>query len=302
MTSGHGSIVEQASGSRITGKTRLIGLFGSPVSHSRSPVMQNSVFEAMGLDYAYLAFDIGLADTARAIDALRLLDMRGANVTMPLKRAVIPHLDRLSPSAQLAGAVNVIVNDGGVLTGHITDGTGFMLSLAEKGIARRGQRMVLLGAGGAAIAVAIEAATEGMAAISLFNRRDDFHAEAERFAAELDRRFDSEIGIFDLDDRTLLADHVSRADILVNATPVGMEDTIDRMALPDTGVLRPDLVVCDLIYVPRETRLLREAAARGCVTVSGIGMQLYQAAPAFEMWTGRKMDIAVARRALFSGA
>lgn len=296
----HGA--EKAARSRLTGKTRLIGLFGSPVSHSHSPVMQNSVFEAMGLDYAYLAFDVRAGDEARAIDALRLLNMRGANVTMPLKRAVVPHLDRLSPAAQLAGAVNVIVNDAGVLTGHITDGTGFMLSLSEKGIAGRGARIVLLGAGGAAIAVAIQAAMEGAAAVSLFNRRDSFFAEATRFGRDLQDRFDSEISVLDLDDRDVLADHLSRADILINATPIGMEDTIDRMVLPDADALRPDLVVCDLIYVPRETLLLKEAARRGCRTVSGIGMQLYQAVPAFELWNGESMDVAVARRVLFGEA
>lgn len=287
--------------SRISGKTRLIGLFGSPASHSRSPVMQNSVFEAMRIDFAYLAFDVSLDKVADAIASIRLLNMRGANITMPLKRAVLPHLDHLSPAAELAGAVNVIVNDDGVLTGHMTDGEGFMLSLADAGIDYASKRMVILGAGGAAIAVAIQASMEGVASVSLFNRRDDFYATAERLVAGIRDRLGCDVEIRDLADDVALTNDIALTDILVNATPVGMEGSLDRMALPDPEVLRPDLAVCDLIYVPRETRLLREAAARGCRTISGIGMQLFQAVPAFGLWTGQPMDLDVARHALFEG-
>lgn len=288
--------------SRITAKTRVIGLFGSPVSHSRSPVMQNSVFEAMGLDYVYVAFDVGLDDAADAIRAIRLLGLRGANVTMPLKRAVVQYLDRLSPTAELAGAVNVVVNDEGVLTGHLTDGDGFMLSLTEERVAYAGRDMVLLGAGGAGLAVAIEAALRGMRSVTLFNRRDAFFDEAERMIAKLQERFDCQFRLADMDDGPALASSVAEVDILVNATPLGMKETVARMALPDPDLLRRDLTVCDLIYAPRETRLLREAARRGCKTVSGLGMQLYQAVPAFRLWTGHDMDLNVARQALFGGA
>lgn len=288
--------------SRITGKTRVIGLFGSPVSHSRSPVMQNSVFEAMGLDYVYVAFEVGLDQAAEAVRAIRLLGLRGANVTMPLKRAVLQHLDALSPSAELAGAVNVIVNDEGVLTGHLTDGEGFMLSLTEANVVHAGRSMVLLGAGGAGVAVAIAAAMGGLARVTLFNRRDAFYEHAERVVANLRERFDCELRLTDLDDLPALAGAVSSADILVNATPLGMMDSVSNMALPDPAMLRENLTVCDLIYVPRETRLLREAAQRGCKTVSGLGMQLFQAVPAFRLWTGREMDLDVARKVLFEGA
>lgn len=285
--------------SRISGQTRLIALFGSPVSHSRSPVMQNTLFDAMGLDFAYVAFDIGLGRVAEAVAALRTLNLRGANVTTPLKRAVTAHLDRLSPAAELAGAVNVIVNDDGVLTGHTTDGEGFMMSLRDAGVDFAGRRMTLLGAGGAATAVAVQAATDGVGSIAIFNRRDAFFDEAVVLAARLRDRHDCDVRVHDLADLGALKAGIEASDILINATPLGMEASADRMALPDPDFLRPGLVVCDLIYVPRETLLLRHAARLGCRTVSGLGMQLFQAVPAFRLWTGRDMDVELARRTLF---
>jgi len=285
--------------SRLSGNTRLIGLFGSPVSHSLSPAIQNSLFESLALDYAYLAFDVPAGQAHAAAQAIRTLNMRGANVTMPLKRAIMPHLDALSPTAEMVGAVNVIVNEAGVLTGHVTDGEGFMLSLAEVNVPCVGQRMVMLGAGGAAVAVAVQAAQQGVSSIAFFNQRDAFWQDAENLAAKLRQRFDCDISVFDLNDERTLAAHLKAADILVNATPVGMKDTLDRMALPHARMLHPDLVVCDLIYVPRQTRLLKEAQAIGCKTVSGIGMQLWQAMPAFQLWTGLAPDVEIARRVLF---
>jgi len=286
--------------SRISGKTRLIGLFGSPVSHSRSPTMQNTCFEAMGADLAYVAFDVKEADAERAVQAIRFLNMRGANITMPIKRLVMPYLDRLTPAAELAEAVNVVVNDDGVLTGHVTDGEGFMLSLAEADVDYVDRHMVILGAGAAAISVAVQAALDGVARITVFNRQDQFFEAAKERVSRLNERLECAFSLHDLDDVAAVRDHVAAADILVNGTPIGMKATIDQTALPDLDLLRPDLVVCDLIYVPEMTRLLTEARSRGCKIVSGMGMQLFQAAPAFEMWTGRKMNQNVARAALRS--
>lgn len=288
--------------SRISGNTSLIGLFGSPVSHSRSPTMHNTCFEAMGFDFAYMAFDVAAGDAKNAIKTIRLLGMRGANITMPIKRLVMPYLDALTPAAELAGAVNVILNEEGVLTGHVTDGEGFMLSLAEAGVDYSGAHMVILGAGAAAIAVAVQAALDGVGRISIFNRKDQFFDAAGERIKQLDERLDCAFSLHDLDDAEALRAQLAAADILVNGTPIGMNATIDQTALPDLDVLRPDLVVCDLVYVPEMTRLLTEAAARGCKIVSGMGMQLYQAAPAFEMWTGQKMDLGIAKAALRSSA
>jgi len=283
---------------RLSGKTRLIGLFGSPVSHSLSPRIQNALFEALALDYAYLAFDVTAEKAEAAASTIRTLNMRGANVTMPLKRAIMPFLDALSPASELAGAVNVIVNDAGLLTGHVTDGEGFALSLAEAGVDYAGKRLVMLGAGGAAIAVAVQLAMGGVASIAFFNRRDAFWQEAENLSARLGGRFGCDINVFDLSHERELAAQIRAADILINATPIGMKDTLACMALPNASLLHPRLVVCDLIYVPRETHLLRQAQAIGCKTVSGTGMQLWQALPAFRMWTGQEADVEIARRAL----
>ena len=285
--------------SRISGKSRLIALLGSPVSHSKSPVMQNAVFEAMGLDFVYVAFDVGLDRLGDAVLGLRALNVRGANVTMPLKRAIIGHLDRLSPAAELAGAVNVIVNEDGILTGHITDGQGFMMSLRDAGVAYSKRRMTILGAGGAATAVAVQAAMDGVGRIAIFNRHDGFFKDGVKMADRLRDKFECDIRFADLADVDLLRRQILDSDILVNATSVGMEETSGQMVLPDATFLHPDLVVCDLIYVPRETYLLEQAAKMGCRTISGMGMQLFQAVPAFKLWTGEEMDVAVARRALF---
>lgn len=288
--------------SRLSGKTAVIGLLGSPVAHSLSPVMQNTVFEAMGLDFAYLAFDVQLERESEAISAIRTLGLRGANVTMPLKRAVVPYLDTLSPAAALAGAVNVIVNDGGHLTGHITDGEGFMLSLDEADVVYRGRKILIIGAGGAGISVAIQAAFQGVASVTFFNQRDRFYDAGKTLATKLSDKTDCAITIRDLADHQDLAHHLAEADIVINATPIGMHETRHQTPLPELSLLRPEQTVCDLIYAPQQTELLKQAAARGCKTISGIGMQLYQAVPAFRMWTGQDMNVDIAQQALLGKA
>ena len=281
--------------SRISGTTRLIALLGTPVAHSRSPALQNGAFEALGLDYVYLAFDVALPQLADAVHALRALDARGANVTMPLKQAVCEHLDRLAPAAELAGAVNTIDNDDGVLTGHITDGEGYMMSLAESGVPFAGRSMVIAGAGGASIAVAIQAAMQGVATISLFNQRDAFFARAESKAALLRERFGCDARVFDLADAAALRERMASADIFVNGTPIGMEASRGQSVVPDASFFHPGLTVTDLIYAPAETHLLRMARAAGCRTVGGLGMQRWQGARSFELWTGRRMPMDLTR-------
>jgi shikimate dehydrogenase len=284
---------------RISGKTNTIALLGSPVSHSKSPSIQNGCFEALGLDYVYIAFDVKLNDLAAAIQGVRALHIWGCNVTMPLKKAICKHLDRLTPAAEMAGAVNVIVNDDGVLTGHITDGEGFMLSLQDSGVAYINQKITLLGAGGASTAVAIQAALEGVLAISIFNQQDEFFLSAQQTAAMLKERFKCQVQIFDLNNSEAMRQEIASSDILINATSVGMEGTLEQCLVPDASYFHSQLVVCDLIYVPAETTLLKIAKAAGCKTISGLGMQLFQGVSAFEMWTGHKMPMDVARQILF---
>ena len=286
----------------ITGKTRLVALLGSPVSHSRSPRMQNACFQAAGVDLVYLAFDVQLDRLQQAVQALRLLDVRGANVTMPLKREICRYLDRLSPSAQLAGAVNTILNEDGVLTGHITDGEGYLMSLADEGVDYVGKAITIVGAGGAGTAVAIEASATGVRSICLFNAKDAFYDRGEATVAMLRSRFGCDAAMFDLADREALRLAMSASDIFVNGTPVGMEATDAQSVITDTSFFHPGLVVSDLIYVPAETRLLEMARSVGCRTVGGLGMQLFQGVRAFQLWTGKDMPLDVARAALFGAS
>lgn len=288
--------------SRISGKTRLIALLGSPVSHSKSPQMQNGVFEALGLDYAYLAFDVGLDRVSEAVAALRTLGVRGANVTMPLKRAICAHLDHLSDAAAMAGAVNVIVNDGGVLTGHITDGVGWRLSLADGGVTLRGKALTIVGVGGAATAVAIEAAMQGVRTIDFFNARDAFFDDGAGVVRLLGERLGCPARLHDLADRDALRAAMARSDIFVNGTPIGMEATQAQSVVPDGSYFHAGLIVSDLIYVPERTTLLQMAEAVGCRAVSGLGMQLFQAVDAFRLWTGQAMPLDLARQHLLGPA
>lgn len=286
--------------SRLSATTRLIALLGSPVSHSRSPLMQNGVFEYMGLNYAYLAFDIQPPQLADAIAGVRAMNIRGCNVTMPLKRDVCQFLDHLTPAAELAGAVNVIVNDHGVLTGHISDGEGYMMSLCDAGVDYVGKKITLAGTGGAATAVAIQAAMEGVRCIRLFNHRDGFFEQGQTLARLLCERFDCDASLHDLADLDSLKAEMANSDLFINGTPVGMEHSLHQSVIPDASYFHPQLVVSDLIYVPARTRLLRMAEAASLKTVSGLGMQLFQATSAFRMWTGYDMPVDVARRCLLA--
>ena len=286
--------------SNITGKTKLISLLGSPVSHSKSPSMQNGVFEALGMDFVYVAFDVGPDAVEDAIKGLRAMNFRGSNVTMPLKKIVCRFVDKLTPAAELAGAVNVIVNDDGVLTGHISDGEGYMMSLDDAGVKYVGKKMTIIGTGGASTSVAIQAAIDGVRAISLFNRKGgSAFANGERIVADLREKLGCGAQIFDLADMAKLREEIASSDILINGTPIGMEATVDQSIIPDASFFHPGLVVTDLIYVPEETKLLKMAMAAGNKTVSGLGMQLFQAVSAFKMWTGHDMPINIAREILF---
>ncbi len=285
--------------SQITGKTKMISLLGSPISHSKSPSMQNGVFEAKGLDFVYVAFDVPIEKVEDAVKGLRALNVRGSNVTMPLKKVICQYLDKLTPAAEMAGAVNTIVNDNGVLTGHITDGEGYMMSLVDAGVEFIGKKMTIVGAGGASTAVAIQAAIDGVKAISIFNNKDEFFASGERTVEGLREKFGCDAKLFDLEDLNALRAEMSTSDIFINGTPVGMKETLDQSVLPDASYFHSRLVVTDLIYEPEETTLLKRAKAAGCKTVSGLGMQLFQGVTSFQLWTGEKMPVDVARKILF---
>ena len=249
---------------QITGRTKLTGLLGSPVSHSISPMMHNEAFQQLGLDYAYMAFDIELEKLASVVEALRIMNVRGFNLTMPHKNAMCSLCDSLSPAAEIIGAVNTVVNDGGHLTGYTTDGTGYMHALKEDGYDIIGKKMTLLGAGCAATSIFVQAALDGVSEISIFNRRSPFWERAEKIIKMLTERTNCKIKLYDYSDPNILKREISESVILTNGTSVGMAPDVERSLITDTSVFHKDLIVSDVIYNPRETLLLRQAKEAGC--------------------------------------
>lgn len=277
---------------RIKGSTGLLCLIGSPVGHSGSPAMYNFSFRHHGLDYAYMAFDIREDEAEAAVQAMRLLNVRGFNVTMPCKNVVAGLVDELSPAARIIGAVNTVVNDRGRLVGHMTDGGGFVRNLREHGVDVKDKKIVLLGAGGAATAIAVECALQGARAISVFNASDPFldraRTTAETLAVEVPG---CQVKVICLEDKKALRDEIASGDILVNATSVGMKPREDATLIGDVTMFRPGLVVADTVYNPLETKLMRQAREAGCQVIGGKGMLLWQGAIAFKLYTGLDMPV-----------
>ena len=277
---------------RISEDTKVYALIGSPVGHSGSPAMQNYSFQKLGIDAAYLAFDVPLEKTKEALDALRTLHAGGFNVTMPCKTAVAQLVDRLSPAAELVGACNTaVIEEDGTMTGHITDGSGFVRNLREHGVEVTGKKIVLLGTGGAATAIAVQAALDGVEEIAIFNRKDEFYANGEKTVEKIKNAVPGigKVYIEDLDNREVLKSVIAESDILVNATRAGMSPLDDVIPVPEE-FLHKDLAVADVVYNPRETLLIRKAKEAGCrAAVGGIGMLLWQGAEAFKLFTGQDM-------------
>lgn len=277
---------------RISGTTGLFTLLGSPVGHSGSPAMYNFSFQKQGLDYAYLAFDVKKEQMPQAIDALRLFKVRGSNVTMPCKSIAATLVDDLSPAAKIIGAINVIVNDNGKLTGHITDGIGFVRNLKENGVDIKDKKLVVLGAGGAATALQVQCALDGAKEISIFNQDDEFYQNAEKTKEKIEQaKPEVKVNVYLLSDQAKLKAEIAQADILVNATIVGMKP-LDGQSLVDKSYLRPDLVVADTVYNPLKTKLIEDAEALGCTIAPGKGMLLWQGAAAYSLFTGKEMPTA----------
>ncbi|MFH1640283.1 MAG: shikimate dehydrogenase [Chloroflexota bacterium] len=270
---------------QVSGKTRICGLIGDPVEHTMSPLIQNAAFRESGLDYIYLAFHVKGDELSQAIAGMRALDIAGLNVTIPHKVAVMKYLDKLDPLARMIGSVNTIVNEDGILTGYNTDAPGFLRPLQDGGIEPKGKRVVIMGAGGAARAIAFILAGQD-AVLTMLNRTPE---KARVIGDRIKETLGKEMSVLELNPGNL-RDATHRADILVNTTSIGMS--------PDTGktlvgreLLRPGLVVYDIVYNPIETRLLREAREAGARTLDGAHMLAWQGALAFEKWTHRTAPI-----------
>ncbi len=279
---------------RISGKTRLLGVIGKPVGHSGSPVMYNFCFDYYGLDGVYLAFECDESQVKDTIAAIRRLNMRGANVTMPCKREAARNMDRLSPAAKFIGAVNTIVNDNGVLTGHITDGMGVVLDLADHGHSIKDKDIVLLGAGGAAMAIMVQCALDGAKSVTVFNRGREALEKARSVGENM--KADGvacRMEFFPVAENALMHDRIRTADILINATSAGMRPMAEGVSLiTDMTAFHEDLVVYDVIYNPPVTKLMQDALDNGCRpenVIGGKGMLLWQGAGAFKLYSGLDM-------------
>lgn len=285
---------------QITGTTVLTGLLGSPVAHSLSPLMHNDSFQALGLDYAYLCFDVGTDRLKEAVDGLRVMGARGWNLTMPDKNLMCQLADRLSPASEISGAVNTVVNDNGILTGYTTDGIGYMRAAKEAGFDLPGKVMTLLGGGGAATAILVQAALDGMKEIRVFNRKSPSFDRLLHIAGQLNERTDCKVSVHPLENTTDLKVSIETSDILTNGTSLGMAPYTNACPIPDSSFLRPELIVSDVIYNPRQTKLLQMAQEIGCPFFNGLYMLLYQGAAAFTLWTGKEMPVEQIKEKYFS--
>lgn len=282
----------------IDGKTILTGLLGHPVAHSISPKMHNEAFQKLGLNYCYLAFDILPDQLPSALDGMKAMNIRGFNLTMPLKTAVIPYLDELSQASLLSNSVNTIINDNGKLIGHTTDGIGYMNSVKDAGVDIIGKKICLLGAGGAATSICTQAAIDGVSEIILCKRKNASYDSVVAFAHKVSQATNCYVHVIDMNDTRLLAQEIANSYILINATNVGM-GTDAHSPIPKE-FLRPDLIVSDIIYDPRMTTLLKDAAEMGCTYFNGMYMLLFQGAESFRLWTNHMMPIEHIKKICFT--
>ena len=269
---------------KIDGYTRLAAVVANPIKHSISPFIHNSAFEATNTNGVYLAWEVDAAELAETVANIRRYQMYGINLSMPYKEQVIPYLDQLSAEACLIGAVNTVVNREGTLIGYNTDGKGFFKSLPSFKISRK--RVVLLGAGGAAKAILAQAILDGVSQISVFVRSSSME-KTRPYLEKIQNATGFRVDLFALEDIQELQDSITQADLLVNATSVGMDGS--SQPIPTSIVLPEKLLVADVIYQPFETPFLKWARNQGNQSINGLGMLLYQAAEAFELWTGKEM-------------
>ena len=269
---------------KIDGYTRLAAVVANPIKHSISPFIHNSAFEATNTNGVYLAWEVDEAELAETVANIRRYQMYGINLSMPYKEQVIPYLDQLSEEACLIGAVNTVVNREGTLIGYNTDGKGFFKSLPSFKISRK--RLVLLGAGGAAKAILAQAILDGVSQISVFVRSSSME-KTRPYLEKIQNATGFRVDLFALEDVQDLQDSITQADLLVNATSVGMDGS--SQPIPTSIVLPEKLMVADVIYQPFETPFLKWARNQGNQSINGLGMLLYQAAEAFELWTGKEM-------------
>lgn len=281
---------------RISARTEVYCVFGDPVKHSFSPKLHNKAFAKAGIDGVYVAFTANEQTIGDAIAAVKTLEIRGCSLTMPNKLACIPYLDHIDPTAQMIGSINTLVNNDGVITGYNADGFGFLRSFEEMGASVEGNKMVLLGLGGAGSAVALTAALDyGLAELSVFNRANGKSwGHAQEIVDLINEKSSCKAKLCDLNDKDLLREEMATAHMLGNTTNVGMADLAGQSVVPDASYFPKGMVVQDAIYSPAKTKLLEYAEEAGCQYTNGLSMLFYQGAKQFELWTGQDMPLTVA--------
>lgn len=283
---------------RIQGTTRLVGLLGKPIKHSRSPHMHNSAFDYLKEDLVYLCLDAETKDLKTALEALKIFGAVGGNVTYPNKQEVLKYLDEIDEAAEIIGSVNTIKIDEDTkkIKGFNTDGLGFIKSLEKKGIPYKDKKMVLIGVGGAGRAIAIQSAYSGIKELVI----KELNKEV---ANEVLNTIKTKIPKCNVrlisDDESDLKEEIKNADILVNATPLGMKGNVDSCSISSSEVIsNPNVFVYDIVYEPKETKFMKFAKEAGCETCNGINMMLWQGALAFKIWTDKDMPIEYVKKEL----
>ena len=269
---------------KIDGHTRLAAVVAKPIKHSISPFIHNTAFEKTAVNGVYLAWEIEAEDLEATVANIRRYDMFGINLSMPYKQEVIQYLDELDPSARLIGAVNTVVNENGTLIGYNTDGKGFFKSLPSFAI--QGKKMTILGAGGAATAIIAQAALDQAEEIFVFTRQSSHDKTVSKIAV-ISCQTKSRIQVLNIEDSATLQEKINQSDLLVNGTSVGMDG--ETLPLAEGIQLPSQILVTDVIYKPFETPFLKWARSQKVEAVNGLGMLLYQAAEAFDLWTGQPM-------------
>lgn len=279
----------------INGKTRVCGIIGDPIEHTMSPVMQNAAFQAKSLNFVYVPFRVKRDELGKAIQGMRSLNIRGFNVTIPHKVSVIPFLDKTDSLAKKIGAVNTIVNNDGVLTGYNTDALGFLNVMLAERLNPADKKFAILGAGGAARSIAFSLAEKG-ATLSILNRHPD---SANDLSSRIYASSGKSVEALELTEKNLKVT-LEKVDILVNTTSLGMVPKVDDSPVP-MSLIKPGLIVFDIIYNPLKTRLLKDAQKRGARVINGIEMLVWQGAAAFALWTGENASLEVMRLAALKG-
>lgn len=287
----------------IDGKTKLVGLLATPIGHSLSPRMHNLAYTLTGLNYAYLAFEVGNDELEATVKGLKAAGAAGFNVSMPNKMKVLEYLDELDDSAKYARASNTVVNSDGKLIGYNTDGQGYVKNLLEHGVTLEGKKVTLVGSGGAATPIAIQLVQSGIKEISIFARNDAFFVQAEENVDYINKemkQFGVKANLFPLEDKEAFRREVAESAILANGTSLGMKP-LDHLSIIDDAldVLRKDLVVTDVVYNPQKSKLLAQAEEAGATAINGLGMMLWQGALGFKLFTGVDMPVEQVKEILF---